>query len=69
MRNEIRKQQSGFESGRHDRYPAAMRDALRRLADEADKCGHLAEYSERLRQMADTYHKRTGAAHRGGGWR
>jgi RHS repeat-associated protein len=66
LRDQLRKEQSGFESGRHDQFPSAMRDALSRLADLADKRGDLPEYGKRLRQIANTYAKRAGAAHRGG---
>jgi len=66
VKDRLRKEQAGFESGRHDQYPAAMRDELRRLADEADARGDLPEYGERMREIADTYAKRAREAHRGG---
>ncbi|WP_437635618.1 SpvB/TcaC N-terminal domain-containing protein [Sorangium sp. So ce854] len=66
LRKRISKENEGFESGRHNKYPAAMRDALRKLADEADAKGNLPEYGQRLREIADTYHKRAGAGHPGG---
>ncbi|HZF51105.1 MAG TPA: hypothetical protein VE093_20745 [Polyangiaceae bacterium] len=66
VRDRLRQAQRGYESGRHDQYPGAMRDELRRMADAADKRGDLPEYSQRLREIAETYDKRAGAAHRGG---
>jgi RHS repeat-associated protein len=66
VRDRLRKEKSGFESGRHNEYPAAMRDTLRRLADEAEGRGDLPEYAQRLRDIADTYDKRAREGHRGG---
>ncbi len=65
IRDRVRKEQSGFESGRHDQYPAAMRDELNRVADEAQARGNLPEYVERLREIAKTYDNRAKAAHPG----
>ncbi len=66
VRDRMRKEQAGYESGRHDQYPAAVRDELRRLADVAEADGALSGYVKRLREIANTYDKRAGAAHRGG---
>ncbi|TQV69679.1 hypothetical protein FKG94_23075 [Exilibacterium tricleocarpae] len=66
VRDRLRKENEGFESGRHNEYPAAMRKELRRMADEADARGDLPEYGQRLREISKTYQKREGAAHRGG---
>jgi hypothetical protein len=67
LRDQLRKEKSGYESGRHNEYPAAMRDALRKLADEADEGGQLLpEYAARLREIANTYDKRSKEGHPGG---
>ncbi len=67
VRDRIRQQQRGFESGRHDQFSSEMRDELRRLANEAEGRGDLEEYVQRLRDISETYAKRArGAPHRGG---
>jgi hypothetical protein len=66
LRERLSKEYEGFESGRHNEYPRAMRRELNKLADEADARGDLPEYGKRLREIADTYAKREGAAHAGG---
>jgi RHS repeat-associated protein len=66
VKDELRPQNRGFEPGRHDEYPGAMRDRLRQMAKEADARGDLPEYGERLREIANTYDKRAREAHRGG---
>jgi uncharacterized protein RhaS with RHS repeats len=66
LRDKLRVENQGYESGRHNEYPRAMRRELEALADKADAEGVLPEYGQRLRKIADTYRKREGAAHRGG---
>jgi hypothetical protein len=66
LRDTMRAQQRGFESGRHDQYPRAMENALRNLARQSEARGDLPQYAARLREIAETYAKRAGAAHRGG---
>ncbi|NEO88672.1 MAG: RHS repeat-associated core domain-containing protein, partial [Spirulina sp. SIO3F2] len=64
----MRKEQSGFESGRHDQFSNAVRRELERLAKEADQRHDLPGYSKRLREIANTYKKRAnGSGHKGGG--
>ena len=70
VRDRVRKEQTGYESGRHDRFSSAMDNELRRLADQADARGDLPEYGQRLRSIADTYRRRAESTrHRGGGAR
>lgn len=66
LRDRNRKLYEGFESGRHNEYPKAMRRDLLEMATAADKRGDLPAYGETLRGIAETYRKREGAAHRGG---
>ena len=66
VRDELRKENEGYESGRHNEYPRSMSNELDRLADEADARGDLPEYGERLREIAETYKKRAQAGHPGG---
>ena len=62
----VRKEQEGFESGRHDAFPRAMQNELERMANESEARDDLPEYAERLREIAKTYEKRAKEAHRGG---
>jgi hypothetical protein len=67
LRDRLRKENEGFESGRHDEYSGSMEKELRRMADEADARGDLPEYGEKMRESANTYGKRArGARHKGG---
>lgn len=67
MRDRLRKENEGYESGRHDQYSGSMAKELRKKADQADAQGDLPEYSEKMRDMANTYEKRArGARHKGG---
>ena len=69
LRDSLRTQyrSMGLESGRHDQFPRAMERELLRMADEADRSGVLAEYGERLREIAATYARRASSSgHRGG---
>ena len=67
LRDRLRKENRGYESGRHDEYSGNMSKELNRMADEAAERGDLDEYVDRLREMANTYEKRArGARHKGG---
>jgi hypothetical protein len=67
LRDRLRAENKGYESGRHDEYSGSMSKELRRMADDADARGDLPEYAEQMRKSADTYEKRArGAAHKGG---
>ena len=66
VRDEVRKQEEGYETGRHNEYSREMWRRLRDLADKADKRGELEEYGKRLREIAETYGKRAQTGHPGG---
>jgi hypothetical protein len=67
LRDRLRKEKQGFESGRHDEFSGSMEKELRNMADEADAKGDLPEYGQKMREWANTYGKRArGARHKGG---
>ncbi len=66
LRDRVRQETSGYESGRHNEYPRKMARELRNAADAADKRGDLPEYGKRLREIAETYDKRAREGHPGG---
>jgi RHS repeat-associated protein len=67
LKNRERENNQGYESGRHNQYPNAVRKELERLAGESEARDDLPGYADRLREIAKTYERRSQQGHRGGG--